>query len=141
MIISAGDSTDSLIQQSQSSRSSLNRTHSNSNASSPPGTQTTGQTSAPSQPQSPRRGSTATTRPTEGAGPAPSLERVLASCDPPLVHLAPVLATLGLRRDEHLRALGRMRAETRDREVKEEALKQGVTVVEWAILIDRLRTL
>ncbi|KZV62506.1 hypothetical protein PENSPDRAFT_658055 [Peniophora sp. CONT] len=131
--------------QSQSSRSSLNRTHSNSNASSPPGTQTTGQTSAPSlsQPQSPRRPgtSTSTTRPSDAGGPAPSLERILASCDPPLVHLGPVLASLGVRRDEHLRALGRMRAETRDREVREDALKQGVTVVEWAILIDRLQKL
>ena len=40
-----------------------------------------------------------------------------------------------------MRALGRMPAETRDREVREDALKQGVTVVEWAILIDRLKTL
>jgi hypothetical protein len=38
-------------------------------------------------------------------------------------------------------ALARMREETRDREVKEEALKKGVTVVEWAILIDKLQTL
>jgi len=38
-------------------------------------------------------------------------------------------------------ALARMREGTRDREVKEEALKKGVTVVEWAILIDKLQTL
>ena len=38
-------------------------------------------------------------------------------------------------------ALARMREETRDREVKEEALRKGVTVVEWAILIDKLQTL
>jgi hypothetical protein len=38
-------------------------------------------------------------------------------------------------------ALARMREETRDREVKEEALKKGVTVVEWAILIDKLQCL
>lgn len=29
----------------------------------------------------------------------------------------------------------------RDREVKEEALKNGVTVVEWAIFLDRLKAL
>ena len=38
-------------------------------------------------------------------------------------------------------ALARMREETRDREVKEEALKKGVTIVEWAILIDKLQSL
>ena len=30
---------------------------------------------------------------------------------------------------------------TRDREVREDALRKGVTVVEWAILIDRLKAL
>jgi hypothetical protein len=34
-----------------------------------------------------------------------------------------------------------MREETRDREVKEEALRKGVTIVEWAILIDKLQSL
>ena len=38
-------------------------------------------------------------------------------------------------------ALARMREQTRDREVKEEALKKGVTYVEWAILIDKLQSL
>ena len=38
-------------------------------------------------------------------------------------------------------ALARMREQTRDREVKEEAFKKGVTVVEWAILIDKLQSL
>jgi hypothetical protein len=31
-----------------------------------------------------------------------------------------------------------MHEETRDREVKEEALKKGVTVIEWAIFLDKL---
>ena len=69
------------------------------------------------------------------------LESVLASCRPSLVHLLPVLEELGLRRSEHMTALARMREQTRDREVKEEALKKGVTVVEWAILIDKLQSL
>jgi hypothetical protein len=34
-------------------------------------------------------------------------------------------------------SLARMHEQTRDREVKEEVLKKGVTVVEWAILIDK----
>jgi hypothetical protein len=46
-----------------------------------------------------------------------------------------------VRRDEHLRALAHMRAETRDREVREEAYALGVSVVEWAILVDRLKAL
>ncbi|KAI0304257.1 hypothetical protein B0F90DRAFT_1666797 [Multifurca ochricompacta] len=50
-------------------------------------------------------------------------------------------AKLGVRRSEHMTALARMREETRDREVKEEALKKGITIVEWAILIDKLQSL
>ena len=42
---------------------------------------------------------------------------------------------------EHMTTLVRMREQTRDREVKKEALKKGVTVVEWAILIDKLQSL
>jgi hypothetical protein len=42
---------------------------------------------------------------------------------------------------EHLRAVGKLSEETRNREVKEEVLKLGVTVVEWAILLDRLQSL
>ncbi|KAF9222899.1 hypothetical protein BS17DRAFT_782775 [Gyrodon lividus] len=72
---------------------------------------------------------------------ASSVEIVLASCQPSLLHIAPVLSSLGIRRDEHLRALARLREETRDREMKEEMLKQGVTVLEWAILMDKLRGL
>jgi len=58
-----------------------------------------------------------------------------------LLHIAPILDQLGVRKDEHMRALARMREETRDREVKEEALKKGVTVVEWAILLDKLQSM
>ena len=70
-----------------------------------------------------------------------SVEMVLASCQPTLLHIAPVLASLGIRREEHLRALVRLREETRDREMKEEVLKKGVTLLEWAILMDRLQSL
>ena len=69
------------------------------------------------------------------------IESVLASCQPSLLHLLPILEELGVRRSEHMAALARMREQTRDREVKEEALKKGVTVVEWAILIDKLQSL
>ena len=69
------------------------------------------------------------------------IESVLASCRPSLLHLLPILEELGVRRSEHMTALARMREQTRDREVKEEALRKGVTVVEWAILIDKLQSL
>jgi len=57
------------------------------------------------------------------------------------LHLLPILEELGVRHSEHITALARMREETRDREVKEEALKKGISVVEWAILIDKLQAL
>lgn len=69
------------------------------------------------------------------------IESVLSSCQPSLLHLLPILEELGVRHFEHMKALARMREETRDREVKEEALKMGVTIVEWAILIDKLQSL
>jgi len=69
------------------------------------------------------------------------VESVLSSCQPSLLHLLPILDELGVRRSEHMTALARMREETRDREVKEEALRKGITVVEWAILIDKLQSL
>ena len=69
------------------------------------------------------------------------IESVLSSCQPSLLHLLPILEELGMRRAEHMTALARMREETRDREVKEEALRKGITVVEWAILIDKLQSL
>ncbi|RDB14883.1 hypothetical protein Hypma_016488 [Hypsizygus marmoreus] len=70
-----------------------------------------------------------------------AFENVLATCDPSLLHLSPVLAKLGIMNEGHLRAMARLSEETRDREVKEEALRQGVTVMEWAILLDRLQVL
>jgi hypothetical protein len=69
------------------------------------------------------------------------IESVLSSCQPSLLHLLPILEELGVRGTEHMIALARMREETRDREVKEEALRKGITVVEWAILIDKLQSL
>jgi len=69
------------------------------------------------------------------------LESVLSSCQPSLLHLLPILEELGVLCAEHMTALVRMREETRDREVKEEALRKGITVVEWAIFIDKLQSL
>ncbi|CCL99727.1 uncharacterized protein FIBRA_01749 [Fibroporia radiculosa] len=69
------------------------------------------------------------------------VELILASCDPSLLHLSPILSELGIHRVEHLRAIARLSEATRDREVKEQALKKGVTIVEWAILMDKLETL
>ena len=59
-----------------------------------------------------------------------SVEIILSSCDPSLLHIAPILYDLGIKRVDHLRAIARLSDDTRDREVKEEALKRGVTVVE-----------
>lgn len=69
------------------------------------------------------------------------MEKILDSCEPSLVHVAPILACLGITREEHLRAIIRLSEETRDKEVKEEALRLGMTVMEWAILLDRLHSL
>ena len=69
------------------------------------------------------------------------VDLILASCEPSLLHIAPTLSELGIQRMEHLRAIARLSEETRNREVKEYALKRGVTVVEWAILLDKLHTL
>lgn len=68
-------------------------------------------------------------------------EAVLQSCEPSLSHIAPALRQLGIRHLEHLRAVGKLTPTTRDREVKEGAMKLGITVVEWAILLDRIFTL
>jgi len=70
-----------------------------------------------------------------------AVELILSSCDPSLIHIAPILAELGIHRMEHLRAIARLSEETRDREIKEQALKRGVTVMEWAILLDKLQDL
>ncbi|KAJ7194236.1 hypothetical protein GGX14DRAFT_476681 [Mycena pura] len=73
--------------------------------------------------------------------PIQTLEHVLVSCEPSLLHVAPILQRIGILRTEHLRAVGRLTEETRNKEVKEEVLKLGVTVVEWAILLDKLRSM
>ncbi|TFK34786.1 hypothetical protein BDQ12DRAFT_715117 [Crucibulum laeve] len=73
--------------------------------------------------------------------PTIGFEQILDSCEPPLVHIAPVLASLGISNEGHLRAVARLSEETRDREVKEEALRLGVTVMEWAILLDKIHSL
>ncbi|KAF9067885.1 hypothetical protein BDP27DRAFT_1328206 [Rhodocollybia butyracea] len=70
---------------------------------------------------------------------APALEVLLSSCEPSLLYLAPMLVGLGIRTKEHLRAVGKLGEETRNKEVREEALKRGMTNLEWAILLDRLR--
>ncbi|KAF8625923.1 hypothetical protein AX17_006649 [Amanita inopinata Kibby_2008] len=73
--------------------------------------------------------------------PTIEMEKILDACEPSLVHVAPILSSLGITREEHLRAIVRLSEETRDREVKEEALRLGMTVMEWAILLDKLQSL
>ncbi|KAK0193594.1 hypothetical protein F5146DRAFT_388825 [Armillaria mellea] len=70
-----------------------------------------------------------------------TFQDVLSSCEPSLLHVAPALVSLGIRSVDHLRAVGRLTEEVRDREVRDEALKKGLTVMEWAILLDKLRSL
>ncbi|KAL1710381.1 histone deacetylase domain-containing protein [Schizophyllum commune] len=72
--------------------------------------------------------------------PEGAFDRVLDSCEPSLLHIAPVLESLGMTSEEHLRAVARLSEDTRDKEIREEALRMGVTIVEWAILIDKLQT-
>jgi hypothetical protein len=48
---------------------------------------------------------------------------------------------LGINREDHLIAIARMKEETRDRELRPQALMKGITVVEWAILLDKLQSL
>ncbi|KAJ7170950.1 hypothetical protein C8R46DRAFT_1349110 [Mycena filopes] len=71
----------------------------------------------------------------------PALEQILVSCEPSLLHISPILQRVGILRTEHLRAVGKLSEDTRNKEVKEEVLKLGVTVVEWAILLDKLQAL
>jgi hypothetical protein len=78
---------------------------------------------------------------TQVLGGTTSLEGVLNSCRPSLRHLLPTLANLGITTKDHLRALAELDSETRDRELKEEALKGGVTNMEWAMLMNRLKSL
>lgn len=70
-----------------------------------------------------------------------TVELILASCEPPLSHIAPALSDLGILKVEHLRAMARMSEETRNRELRGPALKSGVTLMEWAILLDKLQSL
>lgn len=65
----------------------------------------------------------------------------MTSTQPPLAHLGSTLAEIGIRSADHLRAIAKMRGEREGggdgyREVREEALRCGITVVEWAILLD-----
>ena len=65
-------------------------------------------------------------------------EKFLDGCSPSLVHVSDILKTLGISKLEHLRAVARLSPEMRDREVKQVALRLGMTVVEWAILVDKI---
>ena len=65
-------------------------------------------------------------------------ERFLDCCNPSLVHVSDILKTLGIYKLEHLKAVARLSPEMRDREVKDVALRLGMTVVEWAILVDKI---
>ncbi|KAH8825665.1 hypothetical protein DL96DRAFT_120317 [Flagelloscypha sp. PMI_526] len=70
--------------------------------------------------------------------PSPFIESILADCEPSLTHLGPILAKLGITTEAHLLAVMKLRGETRDREVREEALRLGITIVEWAVFVDKL---
>ena len=70
-----------------------------------------------------------------------SLNVILSSFQPSLIHIAPILVGLGIQTEAHLRAVGRLSDETRDREVKDVALHRGVSVVEWAMLVDRIKSM
>jgi hypothetical protein len=66
---------------------------------------------------------------------------VLDSCEPSLVHILPTLARLGINKVEHLRAVAKLTPATRDREIREDALRMGITVMEWAIFVDKIFTM
>ncbi|KIM77723.1 hypothetical protein PILCRDRAFT_91017 [Piloderma croceum F 1598] len=70
-----------------------------------------------------------------------SLDEFLCTFQPSLGHIAPILTSLGIRDEDHFRAIAKLSAETRDREVREVALQQGMTVVEWAMLLDKTRSM
>ena len=65
-------------------------------------------------------------------------EKFLDGCNPSLVHVSDILKTLGIYKLEHLKAVARLNPEMRDREVKQVALRLGMTVMEWAILVDKV---
>lgn len=75
------------------------------------------------------------------AATASPIDLILASCEPSLLHISPILTELGIFKMEHLRAIARLSEDTRERELKGPALKRGVTVMEWAILLDKILTL
>jgi len=130
----------SILQSTLPARSATPQVAANTDApSSHPTTPQKSQRRAPKNPTeySPSLSDGASTKVASGH----EIETVLASCRPSLLHLLPILEQLGVRRSEHMTALAQMREQTRDREVKEEALRKGVTVVEWAILIDKLQSL
>lgn len=66
---------------------------------------------------------------------------ILSSCIPSLSHITPLLVSLGVNSEDHLRAIAKMTDNVRDREVREEAIKKGMTVMEWALLLDKIRSL
>lgn len=72
---------------------------------------------------------------------APEVKKALEECEPSLVHILPAVAKLGIATLDHMRAVAKLNPTTRDREVKEHALGMGITVVEWAILLDKIFSL
>ncbi|KAJ8514989.1 hypothetical protein ONZ45_g7526 [Pleurotus djamor] len=106
-------------------------------------------TSSTGQPMASRSSQTTGSRTRNGSGSSQSFDNpmtlaarnILASCTPSLLHVSPILVTLGITTEEHLKAMVRLNEDTRDRVVRDEALRKGITVMEWAILLDRLREL
>ena len=74
----------------------------------------------------------------DDGGGVTDFEKFLDGCKPSLVHVSEILKGLGIYKMEHLKAVASLSPETRDREVKEDALRLGMTVVEWAILVDKI---
>ncbi|KAF9027407.1 hypothetical protein BDZ89DRAFT_1134203 [Hymenopellis radicata] len=70
-----------------------------------------------------------------------AFQDILSSCNPSLSHIADPLQSLGINSEAHLRAISSMTEGVRDREVRDEALKKGITVMEWALLLDKIRSL
>ncbi|KAF9004603.1 hypothetical protein BDQ17DRAFT_1354340 [Cyathus striatus] len=73
--------------------------------------------------------------------PVVRFDQILDSCEPSLLHISPILANMGIASEGHLRAMKRLSEETRDKELKEEALRLGMTVMEWAILLDKVQAM
>lgn len=110
----------------------------------PPHSQDSSRSSLPAQPASllaPVRSIPPPSPPALQAAAASPVDLLLSSCTPSLAHLGPVLAALGISTVEHLRAVQRLSERTRNRELREPALARGVTVLEWAILLDKILTL